>query len=328
MSDLTRFGWNDFFEGQVTSEETGTFTAGRIFEQHRGLFKIRISAGLFWARTATSIERDDPIAIGDWVLGRPGQSQEPFTIVRRLERRNKLSRKAPLRKGNEQCLGANIDTAFIVTSLNQELNLRRLERYLTLIREAGVAPVVVLTKADISTDLETRTREVQAVALETPVHVISDTDDSARRELIPYFGFGKTVLLLGSSGVGKSTLVNLLLDSDSQHVSEVRETDGKGRHTTTARRLLVLPSGGMLIDSPGMRELQLLDATDGVRETFDDLIELARGCRFSDCRHDSEPKCAVRDALAKKTISAERYASFRKLLTETEKNRRDKKRGK
>ena len=215
-----------------------------------------------------------------------------------------------------QVLAANVDVAFLVSGLDHDLNLRRIERYLVLALDGGVTPVVVLNKVDIALDLERAVTEVHAIAAGTRVLVTSAVDGTGLDELTSYLGPGLTACLLGSSGVGKSTITNALLGEDRQVVKELRDDDSKGRHTTTHRELFVLPSGGLLIDTPGLRTVGVLGETDAVQATFDDLATLARRCRFADCRHETEPGCAIRAAIEAGTLSADRLASHHKLESE------------
>jgi ribosome biogenesis GTPase / thiamine phosphate phosphatase len=214
-------------------------------------------------------------------------------------------------------LAANVDVVLIVSSVNQELNLRRLERYLTLAWESGARPVLVLTKSDLSDDVPAALAEVESVAFGAPVHAISSVTGEGLDEVRAYLRPGVTAALLGSSGVGKSTLVNTLAGEELLETREIRD-DGKGRHTTTRRELVQLPGGGLVIDTPGMREVQLWIAEEGLEEAFEDVTELFGRCRFSDCAHQSEPGCAVKEALANGTLSPERWESYLKLQRELE----------
>jgi ribosome biogenesis GTPase len=268
------------------------------------------------ARISGRLHHDGQLpAVGDWVaLARDDSGT--YTIQAILPRKSKLSRKDAGRVTGEQVIVTNIDAAFIMTSLNKDLNMRRLERYLAVVRQSGADPVIVLNKADICDDVEALLRDVRAIAPDVPAFAISATAETGLEQLSPYLLEGRTVALLGSSGVGKSTLINALEGVERQKVAEIREDDSRGRHTTTVRELIVLESGGVIIDNPGMRELQLWDAGEGLQSTFADIEQLASQCKFSDCRHETEPGCAIKKAVAEGTLSAVRFEGYRKLRQE------------
>jgi ribosome biogenesis GTPase len=248
--------------------------------------------------------------VGDWVGLRDSQ------IDAVLPRRSKFSRKTPFTEVSEQVLVANVDVAFLVMSFDElDFNVRRLERYLTTAWEGGANPVVVLNKADLAEDLDGQIAEIEAVAFGVPVHVVTALAGEGIDVLLPYLAGAKTGVLLGSSGVGKSTLINALLGEGRLATGEVRE-DGRGRHTTSHRELLLLPGGGVLIDTPGLRELQLWETDEGLEKAFADVTELVNQCKFSDCAHDTEPGCAIREALADGTLPSERWESYLKLERE------------
>ncbi len=255
-------------------------------------------------------------AVGDWMALEPLSVRPRQAALREVLPRTGVFMRQRLSDGRPQVLAANVDVAFLVSGLDHDLNLRRIERYLVLALDGGVTPVVVLNKVDIALDLERAVTEVHAVAAGTRVLVTSALDGTGLDELTSYLEPGLTACLLGSSGVGKSTITNALLGEDRQVVKKLRDDDSKGRHTTTHRELFVLPSGGLLIDTPGLRTVGVLGETDAVQATFDDLETLARRCRFADCRHETEPDCAIRAAIEAGTLSADRLASHHKLESE------------
>ncbi|HWC95924.1 MAG TPA: ribosome small subunit-dependent GTPase A [Candidatus Sulfopaludibacter sp.] len=293
---------------------------GRVAFSHRDQYRI-ISAseefagepsGGFWYRANGAASM--PV-VGDWVAARvvgPGQA----LVEAVLPRRTCFSRRAPGKREDEQAIAANIDLVFLVCGLDGDFNLRRLERYLTLANESGATPVIVLNKADLCDDLPGHLRQTAAIAPGVSVVATSSCAAPGIEGLREFLAPGRTVALLGSSGAGKSTLVNGLLGEEHLRTGEVRESDSRGRHTTTHRELIPLAAGGALIDTPGMRELQLWAGTGSVEQTFEEIAAAASACRFRDCTHKSEPGCAVRKAIDDGTISAERWESYRKLLGE------------
>jgi ribosome biogenesis GTPase / thiamine phosphate phosphatase len=319
VSHLHELGWNSFFQQYL--KEGDSRIPARIVEQQRSAYRVACEAAELMAETAghlryTAVERSGLPVVGDWVLIEARFAEGRATIHEVLPRKSKFSRKAAGQETTEQVAAANVDTVFLMTSLNADLNTRRVERYLTTIWNSGAQPVILLSKADLCDDVMPAIEAVAEVAFGVPIHALSSTTGEGVDQLHEYLKPGRTVALLGSSGVGKSTLINRLLGHEVQTVREIREDDARGRHTTTARRLFLLPGGGMLIDTPGMRELQLWDASEGLSQTFNDIDRLAEECRFRDCGHQSEPGCAVQSALAKNEISAERFESYLKLRRE------------
>ncbi|HKE19436.1 MAG TPA: ribosome small subunit-dependent GTPase A [Kofleriaceae bacterium] len=256
--------------------------------------------------------RDLPV-VGDWVAVRP----DPGTVVIEavLPRRTELARRDPDQR-SEQVLAANVDTAVLVMGLDGDFNLRRLERYIALVRAASVTPVVVLSKADLCLEAPARAAEVEAAFPGVPVAALALLDAGAERPLQPLLAPGATAVLLGSSGAGKSTLLNALIGHPAQRTGSVREHDSRGRHTTTTRQLFALPRGALVIDTPGLRELELVDAASGLADAFPELADLAVHCRFRDCRHLDEPGCAVREAMDAGRVARDRVDAFRKLSAE------------
>jgi ribosome biogenesis GTPase len=311
------------FENQITSGDRSRYSVGRILEERKSCYVLLTEDGReVLASAAGKLQyeasgRGELPTVGDWVCASVRQEEGRATIHRLLERRTKISRKGAGSVTDEQVLAANIDTVFLVNSLNQDLNPRRIERYLALASESGARPVLLLTKADLCEEPAEAVAEVQRLAPFVSVHVVSALDGTGLAELALYLGPGQTSVLLGLSGVGKSTLVNRILGEERQEVREIRSNDGRGRHTTTSRQLLFLPEGGMLIDTPGMRELQLWDANEGVGPTFQDVEEAASRCRFTDCGHHAEtPGCAVQAAIESGALSAEHVANWSKLRRE------------
>jgi ribosome biogenesis GTPase len=253
--------------------------------------------------------------VGDWVVATRPSADGPAVVEAVLPRRSKISRKVPGRRAVEQVLAANVDVAFLMMGLDQDFNLRRLERFLAMVEESGARPVVLLNKADVADDVERLRGATEDVAPDVAVHAISaragDIADVER-----HLASGVTAVLLGSSGVGKSTLVNRLLGSEAFATGEIRARDGRGQHTTTHRELVRLPGGGLLIDGPGIREVQLW-SDEGLEDAFPDVEALASDCRFRDCRHEGEPGCAVEAAAARGDLDPARLASFRVLQRET-----------
>jgi ribosome biogenesis GTPase / thiamine phosphate phosphatase len=314
---LQELGWTDFFSKQITQDELDAFLPARTAEENREIYKVFLAQGEHWAELAGKLRhlaasRSALPAVGDWVLLRMPEGSQRAIIHRVLTRRSKFSRKAAGKKTEEQIVAANIDTVFVVASLDQEFNPRRIERYLTLAWDSGARPVVVLNKADLCKAASIKESEAAIAGLGVSCVVASATHGDGLPQLRAHVR-GGTVAFLGSSGVGKSSLINALLGEDRQETKAVREGDGKGRHTTTTRQMFLLPGGGILIDTPGMRELQLWDAAGGIGGTFGDIAALAEQCRFRDCRHESEPGCAVRAAVEGGSLDEERLASYHKL---------------
>jgi ribosome biogenesis GTPase len=304
--DLAALGWNPELAEQL---EPG-LEPGRVIAAHRAAFDVQTATEAVRTRLpGRLVHESTDVAVGDWV----GLGEGLIRTV--LPRRSAIVRSAAGRTSRAQTLAANVDVAFVVTSLGPELEPRRIERYLVTIWESGAVPEIVLTKADRLEDPWPLVAEVEAVALGVPVHVVSALTGQGCDSLRARFGPGTTAVLLGSSGVGKSTLVNRFAGRELMAVTETRADDDEGRHTTSHRELIELPGGGMVIDTPGIRELQLWDG-EGIDEAFSEIDELAGACRFNDCTHASEPGCAVSAALASGELPRERYESWRKLQRE------------
>lgn len=315
MNDtLEALGWTGFFGDQVAEAEARQCHPVRVMAVHRG--KIAVAgAGVQHSITPYipgALPSDDHPTVGDWLL----VNNDTLVPVRVLTRLNLFKRRAPGDPRKEQMIAANIDTLFIVASCNQDFSVARLERYLVLAREVGVSPVVVLTKTDLTARPEDYAAAARTIEPELRVETVNGRDPADAARLAAYCGKGKTVALLGSSGVGKSTLVNTLRGSDSIATQAVRAGDDTGRHTTTVRQMHRLAQGGWLLDTPGMRALQLSDAGDGIAEVFDDFILAAHDCRFSNCAHGGEPGCAVRAAIAGGGLTVERFDRWRQLAAE------------
>ena len=310
--NLYDFGWDDGFAAAL--EPHDNCIPARVAAQHRGEYDVLTELGEQRAHVAGRLRHEassgaDLPAVGDWVALRDE------TIHAVLPRRSAFQRKVAFHTTEAQVLAANIDTVFVVTGLDEDFSARRLERYLTLAWESGATPAVVLTKADLCDDPLAMLLEAEQVAVGVPVHVVSNVTGEGLDELVTYLAPAKTVALLGSSGVGKSSLVNRLFDDEVQATKELAE-DGTGRHTTTARQLFRLPGGAMLVDTPGLREVQLWDADEGIQEAFSDVDELAADCRFNDCAHMREPGCAVQAAIDEGRLPRERLQSYRALQRE------------
>ena len=317
-SELADFGWTTFFDSQLEADDRLTALPVRVMAVHRGGLSVAGPGVDRLIPPPRKADDDDQTeaTVGDWLL----LDRETLRAQRQLRRKSLFKRRAAGSGRKLQLIAANVDTLFIVSSCNQDFNSARLERYLALAREAEVTPVVVLTKADLTDTPEDFVRAAAKLLPGLLVEVMDARDAGSVSCLAPWCARGQTVALLGSSGVGKSTLANSLTGRERIATQGVREDDAKGRHTTTARALHRLPSGGWILDTPGMRELQLADVKDGLDAVFSDIVALAGDCRFADCRHQGEPGCAVRGAVETGGLDAKRLKRWRKLAAEDARN--------
>jgi ribosome biogenesis GTPase / thiamine phosphate phosphatase len=319
---LAQLGWNPAIEEQFAPFAADGLEPARVAVEQREAYLVYTARGERWAELSGRLRhavdgRGDLPAVGDWVAVADPDGADRALVHAVLPRRTKFSRMAATDHGQtvEQVVATNVDVVFLTAGLDGDFNIRRLERYLTLGWESGASPVVVLTKADLCDDVEAVLLEVESVAIGVPVHAVSNLTGEGVDELAQYLGEGRTVAALGSSGVGKSSLVNRLAGEELMAVGDVR-ADGRGRHTTTNRQLLLLPGGGLYLDTPGMRELRLWESEEGLATAFDDVTAAAGRCRFGNCSHESEPDCGVREALEDGSLDRERYNSWRKLQNE------------
>ncbi len=323
MLTLETLGWDDRFATAFQACADGGLRPARVAVAHNALYQLRTTDGEVMAEVAGRLRHraagpDGRPVVGDWVAIRPGANGGSATIEAVLPRRRCFTRKAAGEPTRRQLVAANVDTVLLVSDLDDDFNLRRIERYLVAIRNSGAAPVLVLNKADLCQDPEARRAAAAVLAPGAPLHVMEALRPGAVEPLRQHLPPGRTGALVGSSGVGKSTIINRLLGRERQRTAEVRRRDGRGRHTTTQRELILLPGGGLLIDTPGMRELQLWEDTEALDDAFDDIRALAETCRFRDCGHEGEPRCAVRRAVETGRLSAARLDSFRRLRQERE----------
>lgn len=319
---LQELGWNPHFSDQLSAEDHRTCVPVRVMSVHRGKISVAgegLEASIPSILPASKGPEDRP-TVGDWLLA----ERDGLAPVRVLERSSLFKRPAPGDDNRIQLIAANVDTLFIVTSCNADFNIARIERYLVLARDVGVRPVVVLTKADLSDSPEDFVEAASAIQSGLQVELINGRDRQSVSQLADFCRLGETVALVGSSGVGKSTLINTLRNLDEIETQAVRKSDGKGLHTTSVRTMHRLGSGaeggGWLVDTPGMRELQMSEVAAGVAEVFDDIVALTLECRFTNCTHSDEPDCAVRDAMESGQLSALRFDRWRKLSLEESTN--------
>lgn len=327
---MEHFGWNDFFENQMASlTDIGTNTRpARVINEEKNLYRLQFSLDEVSLGSVTGKKlyearsREDFPAVGDWVLADIPEGSERAVIRHIFKRKSALLRKQIGASSDVQILSTNVDTVFITTSLNADLNYARLERYLTFAWDSGAQPVILLTKADLCEDAETLTEEVRERFIGIDVFSLAAGTYHEAEFLQEYLKWGRTVVIVGSSGVGKSTLANYLIGEDVITTQEIREDDAKGKHTTTSRSLYVSRYGGLIIDTPGMRELQFADHEEGLQTQFADIEELILNCRFRNCSHQAETGCAIVNALENNFLLPEHWKSYKKIQAEIRHNAR------
>ncbi|HLA76853.1 MAG TPA: ribosome small subunit-dependent GTPase A [Vicinamibacteria bacterium] len=320
---LAALGWNQPFEQALAALGSPGLVPARVAAQYTHLYRVWTEdADLLGSMVGRfRVEAESPAdypVVGDWVAVAARPAEGSATIEAVLPRRSRFVRKVAGDHLQEQVVAANVDTVFLVCGLDGDFNPRRIERALVLAQESGAQPVVILSKADLCQEVPARLAEVERLAPGVPVHAVSCRSGAGLADFEHHMGPGSTVALLGSSGVGKSTLINTLLGEDRLKTQAVRRQDSRGRHTTSHRELFLLPSGALMIDTPGIRELQLWSEGSAVRDTFDEVAELAESCAFRDCRHQTEPECAVVAAVGAGRLAEERLLSYRKLQGESE----------
>lgn len=315
---LKTYGWKSY--SSKLTLKNNSLSPGRIVLQHRNKFRLISEHGEIWARSAGNLffsnEDDSGLpAVGDWVLYELQGNKDLGLIKSILPRKSKISRKVAGLTSKEQVIATNIDTVFIVSALDSEFNLRRLERYMVIVKESNIDPVFVLNKLDIGKEIDEKFNQLKSIAGEVPVIKISALQKSGIEKLDKYLKKGKTVTLVGSSGVGKSTIINCLIGEVRLKVNSLDNKD-KGKHTTSHKELILLQSGCMVIDTPGMRELQLIDTDTAIDKTFADILKLAEECKFNDCTHLNEPNCAVKLAIENGMIEEKRLLNYHKIISE------------
>lgn len=332
--NLEKLGWNNYFEENLKKYFNKGFIAGRVVSQQKNKYLLHCEKGAINAKLAgkfiynASYTKDFPV-IGDWVAVRLIEVSHEGIIHGILPRKNCFVRKQPISGGRkirngiiiggnieEQIVASNIDTAFIVSGLDGNFNITRIERYITLAYNSGVNPVIILNKADLCNNIDEYKSKVNDISIGIPSYCISAISDIYMEIFKEYLSYGKTVVFFGSSGVGKSTIINYLIGAEKQKTCSVSSANGKGRHTTTSKELFYHDSGAVIIDTPGLRELQLWGDESGVEESFKDIANLSRNCKFNNCKHDKEPGCAVKQAIEDGIITQERFESYMKQMCE------------
>ena len=320
LINIKKYGFSESFSNGILQDNQ--LTPARILSQEKGFYRIISDKGKKLAEVSgkfqfqTTVSSDYP-AVGDFVLVNWNESGNSAIIESLLPRKSAFIRKAAGGSQQEQVVAANIDIVFLCMALNNDFNLRRMERYISIAWDSGAMPVVVLTKSDLCDDLEQKLAEVSTIAFGVDVLVTTSTEENGYEELLPFISEGKTIAFIGSSGVGKSTLINRLLGKELLKTNGLRNDD-KGRHTTTHRELFLLPSGGMVIDTPGMREFGMWDNDTGIERTFMDIEELAAQCKFRNCTHTNEPGCAIQKALTTGKLEINHWQSYQKLKAEND----------
>jgi ribosome biogenesis GTPase len=319
--NLSDIGWNDYFESLFHKYREEGLAPFRVSQEHKSRYVIlgeegELSAEISGKFRHEALGKSDFPAVGDWVAVRPRPDEGTGTIHAVLTRKSAFSRKVAGKETEEQVVAANIDTVFLVSGLDNEFNPRRIERYLTLAWECGANPVIVLNKSDLCEDIDSKVSELESISFGVPILTISARNKTGLDDLRNSLNNGMTAAFLGSSGVGKSTIINGLLGYERQFVNEVREDDSRGRHTTTFRELILIPEGGILVDTPGMREIQLWGNESALSHAFDDVEEFASQCKYRDCSHNGEPGCAVEKALEDGSLDKKRWSNYQKLQKE------------